>query len=131
MYQLFEWLSFQFPHDAYHCVSLYTLNSLRIHYGLTDQKLHLIYNGVEADFWNMQHVPQSAITHWQTTYGREGKYVLLYYGHSGVSKGIDFLVEAIPEILKNNPDSMLIFNLIPAKRDKEMKARILQQAKKS
>jgi hypothetical protein len=56
---------------------------------------------------------------------------MLYYGHSGKSKGLDYLVVAIPEIVKQNPDGMLIFNLIAAKRDKEMKHRILQQAKKS
>jgi glycosyltransferase involved in cell wall biosynthesis len=41
-----------------------------------------------------------------------------------MSKGIDYLVEAIPQILQQHPDSMLIFNLIPAKRDKKMKKRI-------
>ncbi|MDR2541497.1 MAG: hypothetical protein LBD11_07235 [Candidatus Peribacteria bacterium] len=50
--------------------------------------------------------------------------MILYYGHSGISKGIDYLIEAIPEILKQNPDSMLIFNLIPAKRDSEIKEKI-------
>jgi hypothetical protein len=30
IFELFEWLMMKFPHDIYHCVSLYTLNSLRI-----------------------------------------------------------------------------------------------------
>jgi hypothetical protein len=51
--------------------------------------------------------------------------LILYYGHSGISKGIDYLVEAIPEILQENPDAVLIFNLIPAKRDKEIKEKII------
>lgn len=50
--------------------------------------------------------------------------MILYYGHSGVSKGVDYLIEAIPEILEQNPNSILIFNLIPAKRDSEIKKRI-------
>ena len=50
--------------------------------------------------------------------------MMLYYGHSGKSKGIDYLVEAIPEIVKRHEDGVLIFNLIPAKRDREMKERI-------
>jgi hypothetical protein len=62
MYQLFEWLSFAVKHDAYHCVSLYTLNSLRIHYGLPDKKLHLIYNGVDTDFWNAKQVKADTLT---------------------------------------------------------------------
>ena len=32
LFQLFEWLIFQLPYDCYHCVSLYTLNSLRLLY---------------------------------------------------------------------------------------------------
>jgi glycosyltransferase involved in cell wall biosynthesis len=55
---------------------------------------------------------------------------MLYYGHSGKSKGLDYLVEAIPEILKQNPDGVIIFNLIAAKRDSEMKRRIKEQIKK-
>ncbi|MDR0282866.1 MAG: glycosyltransferase family 4 protein [Candidatus Peribacteria bacterium] len=41
-----------------------------------------------------------------------------------MSKGIDYLVEAVPEIVKENPDGVLVFNLIHAKRDKEMKQKI-------
>ncbi|MDR3169267.1 MAG: glycosyltransferase family 4 protein [Candidatus Peribacteria bacterium] len=51
---------------------------------------------------------------------------MLYYGHSGMSKGIDYLVEAIPEILQGNPDGVLIFNLIPAKRDREIREKIIR-----
>jgi glycosyltransferase involved in cell wall biosynthesis len=131
MYQRFEKLSFMGRYHLYHCVSLYTLNSLRIHYGLPDHKLQLMYNGVEEDFWTMKHVSPQAIAQWKTTYGREGKYLMLYYGHSGVSKGIDYLLDAIPAIIKKNPDGMLIFNLIPAKRGPEILQRIQQQAKKS
>jgi glycosyltransferase involved in cell wall biosynthesis len=131
IYQRFERLSFMGKHHIYHCVSLYTLNSLRIRYGLPDNKLHLVYNGVEEEFWTMKHVSSQAITQRKTTYGREGKYLMLYYGHSGVSKGIDYLIDALPEIIQKNPDSILIFNLIPAKRGEEIHHRIMQQAKKS
>ncbi|MBO4203629.1 glycosyltransferase [bacterium] len=32
LFQLFEWFTFQVRYEAYHCVSLYTLNSLRMYY---------------------------------------------------------------------------------------------------
>ena len=130
MYQLFEWLSFVFKHDGYHCVSLYTLNSIRLYYGIPDEKLHLIYNGVDTDFWDAKNVSERTLQGRRKKYGREGKYVMLYYGHSGVSKGIDYLIEAIPEIVKENPDGILIFNLIPAKRDREVKTKIRDSRKK-
>lgn len=131
IYQLFEWMSFKFTHDEYHCVSLYTLNSIRLYYGIPDKKLHLIYNGVDSIFWNKDNVSKKVIEEWKNKYERKGKYLMLYYGHSGKSKGIDYLVEAIPEIIKNNPDGILIFNLIDAKRDHLMKKKIKEQAKKS
>ena len=124
IYQLFEWLSFTFKHEAYHCVSLYTLNSIRLYYGIPDEKLHLIYNGVDTEFWDAMKVDKNRIKERKEKYGREGKYIMLYYGHSGVSKGVDYLIEAIPDIMKNNPDGMLIFNLISAKRDKEIREKI-------
>lgn len=42
---------------------------------------------------------------------------MLYFGHTGISKGIDTLVEAIPEILALDPEIQLIFNFIPAERE--------------
>jgi glycogen synthase len=38
-------------------------------------------------------------------------------------------VDAIPEITRQHPDSVLIFNLIPSKRDQEMKDRIVRAAR--
>ena len=56
IYQVFEWLIFQLPYSIYHCVSLYTLNSLRIAYWIADEKLRLIYNGVDHNFWDRSKV---------------------------------------------------------------------------
>lgn len=56
---------------------------------------------------------------------------MLYYGHSGITKGIDYLVQAIPDLLQANSDAILIFNLIHAKRDHLLRKTIKQQAKKS
>jgi hypothetical protein len=47
---MFEWLIFQLPFDAFHCVSLYTFNSLRLVYAIPDEKNHCIYNGVDLSF---------------------------------------------------------------------------------
>ena len=124
VYQLFERLIFKFPHNEYHCVSLYTLNSVRLYYGLPDKKLHLIYNGVDADFWNAGQVSEETKKKRRKKFWWENKFLMLYYGHSGVSKGIDYLIEAMPEILMQNADGVLIFNLIPAKRDREIRGRI-------
>jgi len=54
-----------FKHDIYHCVSLYTLNSIRLYYGIPDEKLHLIYNGVDTDFWDAGKVGEKVKKQWR------------------------------------------------------------------
>lgn len=120
IFELFEWLMIKFPHDIYHCVSLYTLNSLRIKWWISDKKLHLIHNGVDNDFWDMKKVKKSEIDEWRNKYWWDDSYLISYYGHAWKTKWIDLLVEAIPQILKENPDSKLLFNIIPSKRSESI-----------
>jgi len=124
IFELFEWLMIKFPHDIYHCVSLYTLNSLRVKWWISDRKLHLIYNGVDNDFWNMENVKKSEIDEWKNKYLWNDSYLISYYGHAGKTKWIDLLVDAIPQILKENPDAKLLFNIIPSKRSRYIVERI-------
>ncbi len=124
IFELFEWLMIKFPHDIYHCVSLYTLNSLRIKWWISDKKLHLIYNWVDDDFWDITKVKKSEVYQWKEKYWWNNSYLISYYGHAGKTKWIDLLVEAIPQILKENPDSKLLFNIIPSKRSELIIKRI-------
>lgn len=61
MYRCFEWIIFQLPFHKYHCVSCYTLNALRVSYGIEDQKCFLAYNGVDTAFWNPSQVTEQEI----------------------------------------------------------------------
>lgn len=124
IYKLFENLIFSFPYDVYHCVSRYTMNSIRICYGIPDKKIKMIYNGIDNDFRNPKKVSESEILKRKKREWRVNKDVLLYFWHAGISKGIDFLVEAMPDILRDNPDSVLVYNLINSKRQKYIKTLI-------
>ena len=124
IFELFERLMIKFPHDIYHCVSLYTLNSLRIKWWISDKKLHLIYNGVDNDFWDINKIKKSEIDERKNKYWWNDSYLISYYGHAGKTKWIDLLVEAIPQILKESPDSKLLFNIIQSKRSEFIVERI-------
>ena len=124
IYQVFEWLIFQLPYSIYHCVSLYTLNSLRIAYWISDEKLRLIYNGVDHNFWDRSKVSAAEKNTIREKYQLWTYFSLLYFWHTGISKGIDTLLEAAPELLAQSEDLQLIFNFIPAQRDTEIKARL-------
>ncbi len=124
LYKLFECLIFFLPYKAYHVVSTYTLNSIRLLYGIPDTKIRLIYNGVDDHFWSTQSLSQNIIKQWRKKYSRWNRFVLLYYGHSGRSKWLDYLIDALPSIFKHHPNILFVCNLIHAKRDKETKAYI-------
>ena len=124
LYRFFEWFIFQLPFSKYHCVSLYTLNSLRLVYGISDEKLFLAYNGVDYDFWNRDRVSRVETQKVTKKFGLENKWNVLYFGHTGISKGIDDLVEAIPGLLNIDEKIQLIFNFIPAQREVFIKKKI-------
>lgn len=121
IYKLFENLIFSFPYDIYHCVSRYTMNSIRVYYGIPDKKIIMIYNGIDNDFRDPKKVSESEISKRKKKEWRIDKDILLYFWHAGVSKWIDFLVEAMPDILRDNPDSVLVYNIINSKRQKYIK----------
>lgn len=116
IYRLYEWIMLIFPHDLYHCVSLYTLNSLRVHTNIPNKKLHLIYNWVDNEFRDIKNVKESDCTSRKRQHKLDKSFLISYYGHAGKTKWIDFLIEAIPQILKDNSDATLLFNIIPSKR---------------
>lgn len=116
VYLLLEKLLFVMPYTVYHCVSRYTMNSLRLLYGISDEKLYVIYNGVDYDFWNPEHVDEQEIIDWKKEYSWNGRFVVLYYGHAGKSKGLDSLIDCIPQMIKYDPTVLFVFNIIDSKR---------------
>ena len=52
----------------------------------------------------------------------------MYYGHAGISIGLDFLVEALPVLEEKFPELHYVFNLIPSKRTATLKQRILESS---
>jgi len=116
IFELFEKILFRLRFDVYHCVSRYTMNCLRVVYGIPDAKLKMIYNGVDLDFRDSKQVSTKDISNFQSWFHRKNKFVLLYFGHSGKSKGIDDIIVALPKLLTDNPDMVVVFNLIHSQR---------------
>ena len=124
LYRMFERSIFWFPYDAYHAVSRYTMNSLRVYYWISDSKLKMIYNGVDYKFRDPEKVSKEHVVSLRKEHWREDKFVVLYYGHAGKSKGIDYLIEAVPWILALDEKIVVVFNLIESKRTEEIKMEI-------
>ncbi len=124
LYKLFEKIIFWFPYDVYHCVSYYTMNSLRLTYKISDKKITMIHNGVDTAFRNPDEVTSFDSKTWKNSYGRNNKFVVTYYGHAGKSKGLDYLVKALPELVTVDPKLLFVFNLIDSKRTQYIKEKI-------
>lgn len=121
---LFEKILINLRFDVYHCVSWYTYNCLRITYGIPDAKLHMIYNGVDEEFWNPHTVDQDTVTQLRHMYGFDDKFVVMYFGHSGTSKWLDYLIDAIPSLVERMPNIVVVLNIIHAQRDAEIQAKL-------
>jgi len=124
IYRIFEKIIFWFPYDAYHCVSYYTMNSIRLVYGIPDKKITMIHNGVDTNFRNPAEVDAIDIKTWKNTYGRNNRFVITYYGHAGKSKWLDYLVSVLSELVIIDAKLLFVFNLIDSKRTVEIKEKI-------
>lgn len=124
LYRIFEKIIFWFSYDVYHCVSYYTMNSLRMVYGVPEKKITMIHNGVDTKFRNPDEVSSFDSKTWKNKYGRNDRFVVTYYGHAGKSKWLDYLVRALPELVQVDAKLLFVFNLIDSKRTEYIKEKI-------
>ncbi len=120
IYKIFEKTIFNFKYDKYHCVSNNTALDLQKYYNINSNKISVIHNWVDTDFRNNDNygnVSEKEIYSLREKYWRGEKFVFLYFWHAGKSKGIDYLITALPEILKSD-NIIMAFNIIESKRTK-------------
>lgn len=110
-FKAFESFVFKFHYDKIICVSNYTKNSLRIHFGIKDDKLITIYNWVDYDWWNRKNFPESEIKTIREKYNLQKNYVWIFFGRPWISKWLIYFVKAIPEIIKSIPNFKAILNV--------------------
>jgi len=103
-FKMFESLIFKFHFDKYICVSNYTKNNLRIHFGLPDNKLITIYNGLDYNHRNKNNFDPKESENIRSHYNIKSDYVWLFFGRPWISKWLIYLVKAIPHIIKKIPN---------------------------
>lgn len=115
IYKLFEKLIFKFRYDIYHCVSENTKKELIQEYHIDEGKCLIVHNGVDYDFWDSTKVESREIFERRQKNNRWNNFVFLYFWHAGKSKWIDYLVQALPELVKLD-NVKIVFNIIESKR---------------
>ena len=109
LHRLLERLVIGLPFDKYVCDSRYTRNALRLS-GIKDEKLKFIYPGLDYDLFNPQKTNPSNL---RERLGLGHEFLYLFYGRPGVSKGVEYLIQAVPTISKKIPNSRLLLILSP------------------
>ncbi len=90
--------------DRLAAVSTSVKSDLIARYGIKEEKIRLVYNGVDAELCSDRSrtriSPRSELV--------EGKKVVLYVGHFGLRKGVPFLIRAMKIVNEEVPNSMLV-----------------------
>lgn len=87
--------------DALVAVSDFTRRELVTRYGINDEKITLIINGVDVNYFRPGPKDPSLLTR----YGLDGKRIILTVGRLVERKGIDMTLRALPSILERVPDA--------------------------
>ncbi len=102
------------PFNMFVAVSHSTKKQL-IQSGIEEEKIRVVYDGVDYALLNPKKYNGNSV---RKKLGLEKKFVYIAYGRPGITKGMEYLVRAVPIIEKNIPDSQLV--LILSERDKRI-----------
>lgn len=123
--QFFERFLIKLPFDKYVCVSNNTKNGVRF-IGIFDEKITTIYHGIDEKLFNNNIACKINI---KEKFQIQGKFVYLSFGRPGVTKGIEYLIQAVPFISEKIPNSglLLILSKNPIERYEMIEKMISEQ----
>ncbi|MBI2453282.1 glycosyltransferase family 4 protein [Candidatus Peregrinibacteria bacterium] len=123
MHQCIEWIILLLPFHKYVCVSKSTLNDLKKY--VEERKVETIYNGIDYELFDSLKYDKEKS---RKKIGLENKFLYVYFGRPGISKGLEYLIKAVPIIQKKKPDAHLL--LLLAKEPQSRYEKILELIEK-
>ncbi len=114
VHDLLERPIFMLNYDKYATVSNSTKNQL-LGIGVLEEKIQVVYDGLDYIHFDPSSYNGKTI---RKKFGWGKKFVCLSYGRLGPSKGMQYVVKAIPKMLKKIPNLHYVFIL---SRDKQYK----------
>ncbi|MGB7061947.1 MAG: glycosyltransferase family 4 protein [Candidatus Zixiibacteriota bacterium] len=124
LHQLFERFVIRLPFDDYICISEHTKNSVMT-LGLEGERLKVVHCGVDYELFSpTKHDPREV----KEKLGLTGSFVYMSYGRPGISKGIEYLIRAVPTVSRRIPNSRLLLILASEPRDRcEYMMRLMEE----
>jgi len=110
VHRVLERVIVSLPFNIYVSVSAYTAGRLQ-DYGIRPDKIKVIHNGIDYDLFNPT-LRTGAKIRKKLQLGT--RFIYMYFGRPGISKGVEFLIKAVPLISASLPNSKLL--LILSKR---------------
>ena len=106
LYKWYERYIVTRPFDCYIAFSFYTKRRL-MEYGIPESRIKVIYHGVDSSIFYPRPVDEAL----RKSLAGDAPFVYLYFGRPGGSKGLPYLIKAVPEITRAIPGSRLILIL--------------------
>jgi D-inositol-3-phosphate glycosyltransferase len=127
IYQTIERLIISLPFDQYVSISKATNKDL-IALGIPPEKTEVIYCGVDRGEFDSMVGDNGRDTDIKLQHPGVD-FIYLYYGRPGITKGLPYLIEAVPLVAKKIPSSKLVMVLSssPAKEYQNVKKKILER----
>ena len=105
LHNILERIIYLLKFDRYVCVSEYTKRQLLEIKKGEKEKIKLIYNGIDYDLWKPEKHDGKNI---RKKFGLKNSFIYLFYGRPGISKGLEYLIKAVPYISDKIPGSKLL-----------------------
>lgn len=106
LHRLFEWSVLHLPFRHFVCISEFTRARLVRFAGVPEIRTSVVYPAVDYDFWEARRFAPAPL---RGTLGLpEDCFLYLYFGRPGVSKGVEYLIEAAALVAARLANSRLV-----------------------
>lgn len=107
LHRSLEFIIITMPFDHYISVSLYTADRIK-RYGVKKYRISTIYNGIDYDLFDPQKTDGQSV---RNKLGIRDEFIYMYYGRPGISKGLEYLIRAVPLVSEKIPGARLLMIL--------------------
>lgn len=114
-HKLYEKIVLSLHFDKYIAVSQYTRDCVIRFFNIKNEKIEVIYNGIDYELFDPAKANGLKI---RKKLNLEDLFVYMYFGRPGFTKGVEYLIQAVPIISEKIPNSKLLLILANDSKDR-------------
>lgn len=108
VYRAFESVAVRLPFDWQICISQYTQRKLEEYYPSNRRRSSVIYVGVDQHLFDPARADGGRV---RRHLNAECRFIALYFGRPGYAKGLDYLIDAVPDMARQIPNLLVLMLL--------------------